>query len=458
MKGKWKYKWVVLAFTSVALVFSACGPATTTPTATAPATEVSGTNEATNVSPTFDWKKYDGESIKVYVADTGQLAYIQDKLSSFEDLTGIKVTIEASDVTGVRSNLPVKLTAQSSDFDVMATFTSVDGLQFSSNGWYEPLDQYIYDTRMTNPDFDFADFPEGARNSMKVGDETVTILWEMQTDLIYYRKDLLEKAGLAVPTTFDGWLEAIKAVHNPDEVYGVALRGNGYQITTPYSAFLEAYCGTWVKDGKADINSPEAMKAWEMYGEWAKYGPPGIVTFDWQVPAQQFAQGKIFVFLDINLFTPTLEDPAQSTVAGKVGFAPVPEGPCGQKPFIGGWGYSINPFSKNKGAAWYFIQWATSKSLNEEMKIAGWPSPRASAWNSEEFKAKDKTPEFTATVLKSLEIASAQMNPPIAPGKQAREIAGVVGTAAMEGKRGDELQTIADAQNAELQKLLDAMK
>ena len=234
MKGKWKYKWVVLAFTSVALVFSACGPATTTPTATAPATEVSGTNEATNVSPTFDWKKYDGESIKVYVADTGQLAYIQDKLSSFEDLTGIKVTIEASDVTGVRSNLPVKLTAQSSDFDVMATFTSVDGLQFSSNGWYEPLDQYIYDTRMTNPDFDFADFPEGARNSMKVGDETVTILWEMQTDLIYYRKDLLEKAGLAVPTTFDGWLEAIKAVHNPDEVYGVALRGNGYQITTPY--------------------------------------------------------------------------------------------------------------------------------------------------------------------------------------------------------------------------------
>ena len=365
--------------------------------------------------------------------------------------------METADVTSYRSNLPVQLTAQSSDFDVMATFPSVDGLQFSANNWYEPLDSYINDESLTSPEFDFADFPDGARQSMKVGSETVTILWEMQTDLMYYRKDLLEQAGLEVPTTFDGWLEAAKAVHNPPEVYGVALRGNGYQITTPYSAFLEAYCGHWVVDGKAAINSPEAMSAWEMYGEWAKLGPPGIVTFDWQVPAQQFAQGKVFVFLDINLFTQTLENPDELRVVGKVGYAPVPEGPCGRKPFTGGWGYAINPFSKNKDAAWYFIQWAANKELNKEMKMAGWPSPRASAWNDPAFQAQDPTPQFTEVVLQSLQIASADMNPPVAPGKEAREIAGVVGTAAMQGTRGDELKQIADKQNQELQKLLDAM-
>lgn len=410
-------------------------------------------------APTFDWKKYSGTKIKVYIADSGQAQYIQPKLNEFEELTGISVDFETADATSYRNGLPVQLTAQNKDLDVVATFTSVDGLQFAANGWYESLDKYIQDENLTSPDFDWGDFPLGAQGAMKVEGDTVSVLWEMQTDLLYYRKDLLEEKGLEVPKTFDEWLKAAEAVHNPSsDIYGVALRGAGYQMTTPFSAFLHSYCGNWVTDGKASINTPEAMQAFEMYGDWGQLGPPGIVNFDWQVPAQQFAQGKVFLFLDINLFVSTLEDPEKSAVAGKVGYVTVPEGPCGRSPFIGGWGYGISPFSEKKEAAWYFIQWATNKKLNLEMKLAGWPSPRASAWASEEFKAQDKTPEFTQVVLESLEIANAVMNPPVAPGKEAREIVGIVGNAALEGVTGSELQQVADEQNQELQKLIDAME
>src|SRR5690606_13204166 len=151
-------------------------------------------------------------------------------------------------------------------------------------------------------------------------------------------------------------------IHNPAEgVYGFALRGIAYQTTTPFSAFLHAYCGAWVEDDKAAIDTENAVDAWETYGRWgSQYGPPGITGFDWPVPAQQFAQGNVFAFLDINLFVSDLEDPNESTVAGKVGYALVPEGECGRAPFIGGWDYAINPFSAKKGAAWTFLQWATS--------------------------------------------------------------------------------------------------
>jgi multiple sugar transport system substrate-binding protein len=195
-----------------------------------------------------------------------------------------------------------------------------------------------------------------------------------------------------------------------------------------------------------------------MYGKWTNFGPPGIINFDWQVPAQQFSQGLVFAFLDINLFVPTLEDPAQSRVAGNVGYAPVPEGPCGRSPFIGGWGYTINPFSSQKEAAWYFIQWFTSKSMNLNMKMEGWPSPRASAWSSEEFKQVDPNPEFTEVVLESLAIANAEMNPPVAPGREAREVVGIIGTSVIQGVTGDALKAVADAQNIELQRLIDAME
>ncbi len=407
----------------------------------------------------FDWKRYDGESLSVYIPDTGQLGIIQERLSEFEELTGMSVSIESSDVTSYRQNLPVRLTGRSSDFDVMATFPEVDGPQFSANGWYTALDGYVSIDSLKSPDYDFEDFGEGVRNAMQVNDETVTVLWEMQTPLMYYRKSLLEEAGRDVPTTFDEWEAAAAAVHDPaSNQYGFALRGIAYQTTTPYSAFLHGMCGSWLdEDGNAAIDSPEAVDAWETYGRWgANYGPPGIVGFDWPVPAQQFAQGNVFAFLDINLFVSDLEDPSESNVAGDVGYALVPEGDCGRAPFIGGWGYGINPNSDKDGAAWLFIQWATSAEINEDMKITGWPSPRSSAWESAEFQANDPTPEFTQVVLESTQIASAQMNPPVAPGVEAREIAGIVGNRALEGVSREELQTLATTQNADLQGLIDA--
>jgi multiple sugar transport system substrate-binding protein len=407
----------------------------------------------------FDWKRFDGEKLRVYAADTGQLELLKSKLPEFEELTGIDVEIEGSDVTSYRQNLPVRLTARASDFDVMATFPGVDGLQFAANGWYEDLAPYLESTTLTNPDYEVDDFRPGVRDAMQVGDQTVAVLWEMQTDLVYYRKDLLKEAGLEVPTTFEEWEEAAAAVHDPENnIYGFALRGQPYQTTTPYSSFLYAHCGTWLEDGEVDINSPEAMEAWETYGRWGhQYGPPGITGFDWQVPAQQMAQGNIFAFLDINLFVKDLESTEKSTVAGKVGYAMVPEGECGRTPFVGGWGYALNPFSEKRDASWYFIQWATSPEINLEMKLTGWPSPRLSAWESEEFKQQDPTPEFTQVVLESIELGGATMNPPVAPGVEAREIAGVIGNKALEGVKGRELQDIADEQAAALQELVDAM-
>lgn len=413
----------------------------------------------TKVTGAFNWTRYAGTTLKVNIPDTGQVDTFKKHLPEFEKLTGMTVKIDSSNVNSYRARLPIQLTARSSDFDVMATFPEVDGLQFKQNGWYVGLDKYISNKSLTNPDYAYADFKAGVRKAMKVNNQTVTVLWEMQTDLMYYRKDLLKKARLRVPDTFKQWEAAAAKIQSQNTgTYGFALRGIPYQTTTPFSSFLYANCGAWVKDGKATINTPEAVEAYETYGRWgSKYGPPGISSFDWPIPSQQFQQGKIFAFLDINLFVPNLENKTKSMVAGNVGYAPVPRGKCGRASFIGGWGYGINPFSKNAGAAWTFIQWVTSKKLNLEMKLTGWPSPRSSAWESPEFKKIDPTPEFTKVVLASTSAARAKMNPPVAPGVQAREIAGLVANKALEGLSKSQIQQLADQQNKQLQDLINQM-
>ena len=61
-----------------------------------------------------------------------------------------------------------------------------------------------------------------------------------------------------------------------------------------------------------------------------------------------------------------LEDEEESQVAGMVGYAPPPMAPDGKDP-LWVWGWGINADSRNKEAAWLFVEWATSKTLMEQI-------------------------------------------------------------------------------------------
>lgn len=405
----------------------------------------------------FDWKRFSGQTIKVWIHQSpGHTDYLKSRLSDFEALTGMKANLEVLDVTNYRKRLPVDLVAKSGDFDVMASMTVVEGLKYASAGWYEPLDRYVADAALTSPEWDFKDFAEGARQSMAVQGKIATVLFEAQTQLLFYRKDLFEKHGVRVPRTFDELEAAARALHGKEAgVVGIVLRGAGYQMTTPFMSFLYGMCGAWLKGGQPAINSPEALRAFEAYGRLgSKYGPPGAAAVQYTQVLEALAQGKAAMAIDINLFPATLEDPAKSKVVGKIGYAVVPGGPCGPKPFVAGWGFGINPYSKKKEQAWYWIQWATSKRMNLDLQVRGWPSPRTSAWESPEFKAGDKSPELTRANMESYRIGIPDMNPPVVAGLEARQIVGAVGDVALQGADAARIKEAADAAAKQLSALI----
>ncbi|MBW1699743.1 MAG: sugar ABC transporter substrate-binding protein [Deltaproteobacteria bacterium] len=108
-----------------------------------------------------------------------------------------------------------------------------------------------------------------------------------QANAMYYRKDLLDKAGVGIPGNLNEFLEVAKKVNDPSEgIYalGFPLSTSGDSLMT-WRAFLWSFGGKLVEeDGKTlAFDSEETLKALTFYTDlYNKYKliPPGATAWD----------------------------------------------------------------------------------------------------------------------------------------------------------------------------------
>ncbi len=135
---------------------------------------------------------------------------------------------------------------------------------FASSGWIVPLDGFY------PSEYDYKDFDAGMRRAATYDGKQWFAPVQGGGDLMVYRTDLLEKAGIAPPKTWDEYFAAVQKLHDPaNGVYGTALRGqrgSGANVWR-WMPFFKANGGEWFKDGKPAFNSDAAVKATETYLE-----------------------------------------------------------------------------------------------------------------------------------------------------------------------------------------------
>ena len=115
--------------------------------------------------------------------------------------------------------------------------------------------------------------------------------------ILYYRTDILEKAGFdGPPKTYDELEEICKKVNTPETPCFVvrASRGRGYNPFS-YPLFLYGYGGKWFNEGwNPALDSPEAAAGLEeMVKLLTKYGPKGVANYTHYEMYTDFAQGKM---------------------------------------------------------------------------------------------------------------------------------------------------------------------
>ena len=148
--------------------------------------------------------------------------YLKDYIPEFEEQTGMKVNFDAAGLPGLQ---PARWTSSCRPRARPTTFCNVTFIytgRWIGAGWLTPLDEFVSDPNLTPADWDPADFRRrrpGAALQDAEG-KTYGFAWEAGAMIMgIARGDLLEQAGLELPTTFDELVQVCEAI---DEQEGVA--------------------------------------------------------------------------------------------------------------------------------------------------------------------------------------------------------------------------------------------
>lgn len=311
------------------------------------------------------------KEIRVLLANHPYGELLKSAIPDFEKSSGIKVNVESLQEGQLTTKLTTEFATKSSSVDVFMTRPLQEGKMFNKNGWYEPL-----------ASTDFSDYPKTVMSVASAGSTPYLVPLVTEWQVLYYRKDLLEAAGVKVPTTF-AELEAAAKKLNSDAVAGVASRGKGAAAVTQLSSYVYNYGGQYIDKGIAVFDAPPAVEAIRYYGKLlGNYGPKGVTSMSWENIMPLFQAGKIAMWTDASVFYGQIVDPAKTQIpAANVGIANLPGGPKASNPFIvTSWGIAIAKQSKNKEMAAKFLDWATSKEMATKGMLANITMARSSVW------------------------------------------------------------------------------
>ncbi|MFI5696253.1 ABC transporter substrate-binding protein [Kribbella sp. NPDC051586] len=189
--------------------------------------------------------------------------------------------------------------------------------------------------------------------------------------LLYYRKDLLTKAGVTdAPKTWDEMTADCTKVAALPEAKGMSCYAGQFEkyegLTVNFSEAVNSAGGVVVdKDGKPNVNTPEAKAGLEELVNGLKTGaiPKAAITYKEEESRRAFQDGKLLFLRNWPyVYGLASKTDGSSKVAGKFAVAPLPGKTGAGVSSLGGHDYAISSFAKNKATAIDFINFMASEA------------------------------------------------------------------------------------------------
>jgi multiple sugar transport system substrate-binding protein len=369
---------------------------------------LTGANAVTTQAQDFDWRAFEGTSLKLLLNQHPYQQALVGELPKFEELTGITVTYDVFPEQNYFDKVTIDLSAgEASTYDVFMTGAYMIW-QYAPAGWMEPLEPYINDPAKTNPDYDFEDILPGLRDSerwnLEPGRQNLgqgsqyALPWGFEANALMYRKDLFDEHGLSVPTTLDELVDTAKQLKELEpDMAGIVVRGslNWATIHPGYMTMYASYgCEDYDENMVPQMNSECAIEVTEKWADMVRSaGPEAWTTYTWYQAGSDFGAGKAAMLFDADILGYFQNQPgtAPEGVLGNIAWAPGPLGPDGSLATnIWIWSLAMNAGSRNKDAAWLFMQWATGKDFltTAAVDYTMVDPVRQSIWDNPDFQAK----------------------------------------------------------------------
>ncbi|MEA4908354.1 MAG: sugar ABC transporter substrate-binding protein [Chloroflexi bacterium] len=365
------YLCLLIVFTLSAVRCTPQAPAAPAESEAAPAaseetTSEEAPSEEAPSAPAADEKPFAGTELTLASMTDQYVAAFRALIPQFEEETGIIVTMDELGYGDLFQKMTADFVGNTAQYDLI-TMDIVWSGQYATNQYSLPLD----------------DFMERDKDELDL-DDIMPVAWTLgeyegqhwayplagYANVLNYRTDLFEAAGLEPPTTQEELLADAEQL-TKDGTYGIALLGaKGSAVAQDYMSFLQQH-GASVLDenGGVAVNTPENVEVLKYFGELFQYAPPGSTDYWWDQRETAFRDGQVAMMEGWSIARAGYENPEISNVVGNVDitYAPVSEG-MEPKYGFGGWGIAINADSdpQKQEAAWEFIKWVTSPEIQKE--------------------------------------------------------------------------------------------
>jgi trehalose/maltose transport system substrate-binding protein len=331
-------------------------------------------------------------NISIVSGSTGNdLAIFQELVKPWEAKTGNTVTVVPmpSSTTDQFGQYRLWLAAGNSDIDVY----QVDVI------WAPQLAEQFVDLTEAAKDIAPLHFPS-IIESQTVNGKLVAIPLFTDAPALYYRKDLLEKHGKAVPKTWKEMGETAKFIQDAEraagnkDIQGFVFQGNAYEgLTCNALEWLKSNGGGQVveADGSISVNNEKAASALEaIKGFVGVVSPEGVLAYQEEEARGVWQTGNA-VFMRNWPYAYGLGNGDDSKVKGLFDVTTLPTGEgegAGSAATLGGWNIAVSKYSKNLDAAVDLAKYLGSVEYQKANAIKGSKLPTiVSLYDDAEIKA-----------------------------------------------------------------------
>jgi len=284
--------------------------------------------------------------------------------------------------TAFHDLLTQKLKNRSEDVDVFL-MDVIWPPEFGAAGWAMPLDDMF-------PQPERAKFQEGTILANTYHGSIYGVPLFIDSGMLFYRKDLLAKYGFTPPET---WQEMVSQAEHI--VSREAKEGNElYGFTGQFKQYEGLVCDMmeYILSNGGEILNAEterpglalrpAVEAVEFVRKniIGKAAPIGVLTYQEPESLDVFVQGKAVFHRNWPYAWQVSNDPDRSRIAGKVSITKLPHFREGRSyATLGGWQAGISNYSKNKKAAWEFVEFLTGEKAQKIFALQGGRAPTRKA-------------------------------------------------------------------------------
>ncbi|WP_069999515.1 ABC transporter substrate-binding protein [Cellulosilyticum sp. I15G10I2] len=355
----------------------------------------------------FSWDMAKGATVEVMFNQHTYADAIIQKIPEFEQLTGIKVTYALTPEENYFDKVTTALNSRSGKPDLFMS-GAYQIWEYAPAGYVADLTPFLEDPNLTEASYDFGDFfpkiVDGLKWDLvpghKVGEGPQWALpIGFETNNLAYNKRIFDERGLKPPKTMEELLvlcEKLKEFDGPG-TYPLAIRGarNWGTIHAGYMTTFSNYGAVdfAIEDGKlvSKVNSPEAIKMTQMWVDLIKAGgAPSWSSYTWYQAGADLGAGKAAMLFDASCNGYFQNPEGASQEAGNLAWVspPLPQGKTEINSNLWTWAMAMNEYSKEKVAAWLFLQYFTGKeySLWASINASVADPARQSVFNNPDFK------------------------------------------------------------------------